>query len=58
MLEKAFHQHSSQHQGTTSVAAQPVRLMHTPGAHQYPCTTTKEKKPTKGQLYDFFDASL
>lgn len=58
MLEKAFHQHSSQHQGTTSVVAQPVHLMHTSGAHQYPCTTTEKKNPPGGQLYDFFDASL
>lgn len=43
MPEKAFHQHSSRHQGTISVAAQPVHLMHTPGACKYPCTTMDKK---------------
>lgn len=57
MLGKAFHQHSSQHQGATSMAAPAVHSMHTPGACQYPCTTM-EKKTTKGQLCDFFNVSL
>lgn len=44
MLEKALQQHSSsQHQGTTSMAAQPMHLMHTPGTHQYSCTMMEEK---------------
>lgn len=46
MLGKAFHQHSSQHQGATSMAAPAVHSMHTPGARQYPCTTM-EKKPLR-----------
>lgn len=47
MLEKAFHQHSSQHQGTTNMAAQPVDLMHTPGVRQYPCNMMEEKHPPR-----------
>lgn len=35
MLEKAFHQQSSQQQRTTNAAAQPVDLMHTPVVYQH-----------------------